>query len=111
MKKSIILGIALIASLNVVSAANVKSSVNINSNLSLITENNTDTGSGFISFADPTLIAIELGSLKKSPITIDEAIAADAKVIEGTLPTKTPLLKLKKKANKVTVKLASKLAN
>lgn len=109
MKKSIILGIALIASLNVVSAANKNFNPSVTA-LQVNVENNA-AELGFISFADPTLIATELGSLKKAQLTIDETIAADSKIIEGSIPAKTPLLKSKKKANKVTVKLASKLAN
>jgi len=115
MKNSIILGIALIASLNVVNTANAKSSVNNKLIPTAISEYNTadfNNGSGFVSFADPTLIATELGSLKKASLSIDETIAADNQIIESTIPAKTAVLKLEKRKAKVgTVKLRRKLVN
>lgn len=113
MKKAIILGMALVASLNVVSAANAKASASTNSTaLTISHTNSTDPFKEipFVSFADPSLITAELGSLKKSPITTEEIIASDNKVIES-VPVKTVVLKLKKKALNPVVKLKVKLVN
>ena len=114
MKKSITLGIALIAAVNIISAANAKSSVITDLNRSVISQTNNvheKTDFGFITLADPSLIATELGSLKKSPITIDETIIADSQIIQSNIPAKTPVLKLQKRTKKAAVKLTHTLAN
>ncbi len=103
MKKSInLLVIALLAFSSVVSASNVKAtSIELNSAISF--KNSEDKNTKFVSYADASQLENEIGSLKKHSKTIDETIADDAKIIEGTVadtkknvPAKKKTLKLKK---------------
>lgn len=93
MKKSIkILGLALVTFSSIASASNLKVNHNLVHFQQSAVVNDTDpccvTEQKFVSFADPSLIASELGALKKSQKSIDEMISDDSKIIESTAATK-----------------------
>ncbi len=112
MKKSItILAIAVFAFTNS-NAANLKSSVVLSVDKPSISSYNKfekGVGAKFVSFADPALIGSELGTLKKSPKTIDETIADDIKITEAVLPAKVTLSNKSKQKNTQSVELKKSL--